>query len=67
MFENVVVAGYGGTEYHQSSGDQRHALEYLSDSIRLALDDADIRVSEVDGLVHPRPGQHGITCPSFRS
>jgi acetyl-CoA acetyltransferase len=50
QFDNVVVAGYGETEYHKSPDDQRDAVEYVRDATRGALDDAGLGVADVDGF-----------------
>lgn len=50
QFDNVVVAGYGETEYHKSPDDQRDAVEYVRDATRSALDDAGLRIADVDGF-----------------
>lgn len=49
-FEDVVIAGYGETDYHKT--DQREPIEYVHEAVRLALDDAGIAIGDVDGFAN---------------
>ncbi len=47
-FEGSIIAGYGETEYHKNSN--LSALDYIYDSVKKALDSAELKPSDVDGL-----------------
>lgn len=47
-FDDVVIAGYGETEYHKDEQDE--PLEYIHGAVSEAIADAGISMSEVDGL-----------------
>jgi len=50
MFEDIVIAGYGETEYHKDPEDQDEPMEYMATAIQEALDDSGIPIDEIDGF-----------------
>lgn len=50
MFEDIVIVGYGETDYHKYPEDQYEPMEYMADAIQDALADGGVPHSEVDGL-----------------
>lgn len=50
MFEDVVVAGYGETDYHKDVEEQLDPMEYMAEAIDRALGDSNIPLEVVDGF-----------------
>jgi acetyl-CoA acetyltransferase len=47
-FDNVVIAGYGETDYHKD--DQDEPIEYIHGAVNQALSDAGVEIEDVDGF-----------------